>query len=82
MMTGEIKDKLINVELTEYEASTFIEYQKHRKDFLALIQGGVFSIRNGQAILHFDSGGTLTEVDFNIIGFKRGHPIVQVVSFV
>jgi hypothetical protein len=74
-MTGE----LVKIELTDYEAQAFREFQKHYKDFMALHAGGVFNIRNGSAVLHFDPAGHLTQVDYNLVGFKKGLPIVQTI---
>lgn len=76
-MTGE--SNLVTVELSEYEAKAFVQFQKHYKDFMALHEGGVFNIRNGKAILHFDATGGMTEVDYELVGFKKNYPIVQAI---
>lgn len=72
-------EQLIKVELTEHEAKAFVEFQKHYKDFMALHEGGVFNIRNGRATLHFDTNGSMVQVDFELVGFKKGFPIVQTI---
>lgn len=74
-----MNDELIKIELTEYEAKAFVEFQKHYKDFMALHEGGVFNIRNGRAILHFDTNGVMVQTDFELVGFKKGFPIVQTI---
>lgn len=62
-MTGEtLKMKTIAVEMTEIEASDFVEYQRNRILFGMLLNAGVFSIKNGSGTLHFDDKGRLKKI--------------------
>jgi len=78
-MTGETN--LIDVRMTEYEAQSFIEYQKNHLMFNILKDAGVFNVRNGKAILNFDAGGILTEVKCDVTTYKLGKPVVQFIQF-
>lgn len=78
-MTGE-KPIKITVELSELDAQLFIEFQKNHDTFLTLAQSGVFNIRNGNAVINFDKEGTIREISFNIIGYKKGLPIIALIS--
>lgn len=62
---------MINVDLLE----------KDYERFLTLVASGVFDIKNGKAILNFDSEGTLCEVECNIKLYKRGVPLVSKLHF-
>jgi len=66
------------VELTEEEAKALIEYRKNQELFSILHQSGVFSVRNGKAILNFDAQGGLEEVKLDLIRYKRGKPILVI----
>ncbi len=81
-MQNPMMNDLIKVEMSEHEAKAFLEFQKHYKDFMALYEGGVFNIRNGRAIIHFDAVGTMVEVDFELVGFKKGYPIIQAIAII
>lgn len=45
--------------------------------FNTLYEAGVFNIRNGTAVLNFDSEGTLTQIDTKIVSYKRGKPLIN-----
>lgn len=77
MKTGELQDN-VTLNLTPSDAQMFLEYRKNQDAFQTLVQSGVFNVRNGQAVLSFDHVGSLIQVDFNVIAYKRGKPIVQV----
>jgi len=40
--------------------------------FKMLYDAGVFNTRNGKVILNFDADGTLTQIDTNVVTYKRG----------
>lgn len=69
----------VKLELTPYEAELFMAFRKHQDQFEVLREAGVFDVRNGKAVLSFDSAGTLQDIDFDIKGYKRGHAIIQVI---
>lgn len=45
--------------------------------FALLKELGVFNIKNGKAILNFNTEGVLTEVKFDITAYKKGFPTLQ-----
>ena len=63
---------MINIELTDQEAQLFKDFQQHHDTFMVLNNSGVFDIKNGTALLNFDSIGTLTDVDCSFKLFKKG----------
>ena len=48
------------IELTEYEAESFVLFQKYRELFEALERTGVFNIRGGSCTIHFSSSGDIS----------------------
>lgn len=67
---------MINIELTNEEAVLFRKFREHQDTFSVLDQAGVFDIRNGKAVLNFDSSGTLCDIECNLKLYKRGMVIV------
>lgn len=55
---------MINVELTEEEAVSFIAWRKHQDCFETLLRAGVFNTKKGKALLHFDLEGLLMLITF------------------
>jgi hypothetical protein len=82
MKTGEtpINVNVVQVDLSEIEAKRFLEFQKYYDVFSVMCKAGVFEIKNGQAILNFDSEGTLNDIDFNIKAYKRGKRIIAIIQ--
>lgn len=76
---GEKQNKVI-VELTEFDAKLFLEFQKNYNIFSTLVQSGVFNIRNGNATINFDKDGVIREIDFHIVGYKKGLPIIALIG--
>lgn len=72
----------VRIDMTEDEAKSFIAFRRYQDMFVPLLEAGVFNVRNGRAILNFNAEGHLTEVGFEIVSYKRGYPIVQVVKIV
>lgn len=56
---------LIKIEITEFDAVQFRDFQKHYQQFMTLVKAGVFEIRNGTAMLSFDNTGTLKTITRN-----------------
>lgn len=81
-MTGEQPTNMnvVSVELSELEAKRFIEFQKHYDSFSIMLEAGVFGLRNGKAIVGFDEGGTLCDIDFDIKRYKRGKRIIAILQ--
>lgn len=58
-----MKETLIPVFLTEIEAQSFIEFQKHRA-LIGLLQSiDAFSIRGGYVTIHFDELGKIGKLE-------------------
>ena len=60
----------INVELTTDDAELFMKFRKYQHLFDLLIQNDVFSIKNGKAVLNFDSKGNLRLISTDVIVYK------------
>lgn len=52
----------ITIFLTETDAQRFKEFQLNYENFMLLVNRGVFTIKNGSAVLNFDSNGKLTTI--------------------
>ena len=59
------------LELTDYEAETFILFQKHRKFFEVLLENNVHVMRDGNAILSFNNDGDLAKVRLEQVVYKK-----------
>lgn len=53
----------VQVNLTPEDSRLFIEFQKHYKKIVTLLNSGALDIKNGRATLHFDQDGTLRDID-------------------
>ncbi len=53
----------ITVFLTTPEAILFREYQQFHETFQLLCQRGVFDMKNGNVIIHFDSQGNIAKIE-------------------
>jgi hypothetical protein len=62
---------MTTIELTDEDALAFVEYRKKQKLFEDLLKAGVFDIRGGNAVLHFDGIGNLIKVEKNIFVLFR-----------
>lgn len=78
MTTGETQT--IKIEISELDARLFLEFQKNYDTFSTLLQSGIFSIRNGNAVINFDKEGVLREITLHTIGYKKGHPMITVIN--
>jgi len=54
-----------------FESLTPEEAQRVRETIAVMFQRDVFMMKNGKVICHFDSFGTLQEVEFNYKRWKR-----------
>ncbi len=48
-------------------------FQQYYEPFTTIVNAGVFLIRNGNAVLHFDSQGTLQTIERGDILYSRRH---------
>lgn len=69
-----IMDK-VAVYIADSEAAQFLLFQEHYEPFTIMLESGVFDIRNGSAILHFDNHGTLQAVNRADILYSRRHVV-------
>ncbi len=53
----------ITVFLTTPEAELFKSYQQYHLTFKLLCEKGVFDIKNGSAVIHFDSLGYIQKIE-------------------
>ena len=56
------------------EGISFEETERCRATIHALFTAGVFSVRNGKAILNFDHLGLLAEVELQVKKWRRDKP--------
>lgn len=71
-----MEKSLTSVSLTDEDARLFLLFREHQNDFLTMVESGVFKVRNGVAILNFNSDSQLTQIDFNIVRYKKGMVIL------
>lgn len=65
---------MITIDLTEDDALLFRAFRQHQDNFSTLLARGVFNVRGGKAIINFDPEGVISEIKFDITGYKRGLP--------
>lgn len=66
----------IAIYLPDAEAAKWLVFQEHYEVFTILQESGVFQVRNGSVVLHFDPYGVLQAVnraDF-LYSKKHGYP--------
>ncbi len=68
----------IAVFIPDEDAKKFLLFQEHFETFSVIEGAGVFNIRNGSAVLHFDHLGTLQAINRADVLYKRGHPLSTV----
>lgn len=56
-------EQLIKIELTTVEAIQFRDWQQFHSTFALLAKSGVFDIKNGSAVLHFDPDGNIKKIE-------------------
>lgn len=66
------------IELTDKDAELFLKFREHQDVFAVLEQAGVFNVRNGKAMLNFNSQGHIMDIDCTIKTFKRGVEVIPI----
>ena len=62
-------------------AGATLEQTEHcRKIIHTLFAQGVFNLRNGRAILHFDPNGSLAAIDTEVSKWRRDKPDIPIVK--
>lgn len=56
-------DPQVTIFLTPPEVAMFKDFQEYHATFTLLAQKGVFNIKNGKAIIHFDSNGYIQNIE-------------------
>lgn len=69
---------MASIDLTDEEAQAFMLFRKHQSLFELFDEVGVFNVRNGRAILNFDSNGTLVDIECQMKLYKRGIDVVPI----
>lgn len=67
-MTGET----VKIELTNDEATQFVAFRKHQDLFFLLYNAGVFNVKNGEVVIHFNQDGTIMQINTTSLMFRRG----------
>lgn len=53
----------IAIYIPDEEAKKFLLFQEYYKEFCLLVDAGVFKIRNGSAVIHFDKRGEIKAIN-------------------
>ena len=56
-------EDLIRIEITTPEAMLFRDFQQFHKTFALLTTKGVFDIKGGSAVIHFDIEGNIAKIE-------------------
>ncbi len=70
--TGEIIIKL--------EGASLEQTERCRQIIHRLFEQGVLSVRNGRAILHFDTAGNMAAIDIEVGKWRRDKPDIPIVK--
>lgn len=58
-----MNDKQVTIFLTTPEALLFKQYQEFHATFQLLCEKGVFDIKGGSAVIHFDTNGHIARIE-------------------
>jgi hypothetical protein len=61
----------------DLEGVTWEETERYRAMIHTLLSSGVLNIKNGKAILSFDSDGDLAEIEAQVKRFKKDKPLLD-----
>ena len=65
----------IAVYIPDEDAEKFLLFQQYYATFSLLVENGVFDIRNGSAVLHFDKKGELLAINRADILYSKRHSL-------
>lgn len=68
---------MITIELTEEEAILFRAFRENQDRFTEIYDSGVFNVRSGRAVLHFNTEGVLDAIDIDVPIYRKGHKQIQ-----
>ena len=60
----------VAIYIPDEEAKKFLLFQEYYDEFALLISAGVFKIRNGSAVIHFDKRGEIKAINRSDILFS------------
>ena len=63
----------IAIYLPDAEAEQFLLFQEHFDTFSVLLKAGVFSVRGGSVVIHFDQNGVLQNIGRADTLYSRKH---------
>ena len=66
-MTGEH----IKIELSNEDANLFRQFREHQDVFGHMLKSGVFDTRNGVVSMSFNQDGVLTQINKEVLTYKR-----------
>ena len=69
--------QLIKIELDEFDAKDFVNFQKYYVQFKYLLDEGVFDIKGGNATIDFDDAGNINRVIRQLYS-KRSQPNIGI----
>jgi hypothetical protein len=61
----------ITLELTKQDAELFRKFREYQDIFSILVDSGVFETQNGVVVLSFNREKILTEINKNVLAYKR-----------
>lgn len=64
--------ELISVDLSPTDASLFREFRRVQSTLAIMSDAGVFSMRNGKAVLNFNGDGVLENIEMRTRAYTRG----------
>lgn len=70
MKQNNMEKELTTIYLNEEDAKLFLEFRKNQDDFMILKANGIFSLKNGNMLIHKDLNGRVREIVVNQILFK------------
>lgn len=65
----------IAVYIPDEDAEKFLLFQRYFEQFSLLVDNGVFNIRNGSAVLHFDKKGDLLAINRADVLYSKRHSL-------
>lgn len=69
----------IVIELSQEDALLFRKFREYQNVFSVMVDSGIFETPNCQAILNFNGACLLTQIDKNVLAYKRVAPRVGII---
>lgn len=63
--------EMIKIEMTEDDALLFRQFREHQDVFCHMLNAGVFNTRAGIVSLSFNHEGILTQINKDVLAYKR-----------